>query len=180
MSITGSDLLALGVNLSRPLPPMHPRSWIEAPAVVQAELAPMNLIQIGAFTGIYGGRVGFSEIGRYCSIAPGVDIASDQHPTQWLSSSMIQYVNDVHGWGSWLKENGFKYREPVSAFNSNAQVRIGNDVWLGKNVIVKSGVRIGDGAVIAAGAVVVDDIPAYAIAAGVPATVKKFRFPEST
>ena len=56
---------------------------------------------------------------------------------------------------------------------------IGNDVWMGHNVNVLSGVNIGDGAVIAAGAVVTRDVPPYAIVAGVPATVKRYRFSES-
>jgi len=53
---------------------------------------------------------------------------------------------------------------------------IGNDVWLGRNSLVLSGVTIGDGAVVAAGAVVTSDIPAYAIAGGVPAKVIRYRF----
>ncbi len=54
--------------------------------------------------------------------------------------------------------------------------RIGNDVWMGHNVNVMGGVNVGDGAVIAAGAVVTKDVPPYAIVAGVPATVKRYRF----
>ena len=57
--------------------------------------------------------------------------------------------------------------------------RIGNDVWMGHNVNVMGGVNVGDGAVIAAGAVVTKDVPPYAIVAGVPASVKRFRFTES-
>lgn len=173
-------LRTLGITLSKPPPQLDSLSWIEPPTVVQADLAPMNLIQIGAFTGIYGGRVGHSRIGRYCSIAPGVDIASDQHPTNWISSSMLQYVGDVHGWGTWLATNGYNYTKPQLTFRSNSSVQIGNDVWIGKNAIIRSGVTIGDGAVIAAGAVVVGDVPPYAIAAGVPARIKKYRFSEST
>lgn len=54
-------------------------------------------------------------------------------------------------------------------------VRIGNNVWLGAKVVVLKGVKIGDGAVIAAGAVVTKDVPAYAIAGGIPAKVLKMR-----
>jgi len=52
---------------------------------------------------------------------------------------------------------------------------IGRDVWIGANAVILAGVTVGDGAVIAAGAVVRSDVPPYAIAAGVPATVKKLR-----
>ncbi|QBY49678.1 CatB-related O-acetyltransferase [Cupriavidus oxalaticus] len=167
-----------GVNIAGKIPRLHRDSWFEPPLVVQAAIAPMNLIQLDAFTGIYGGKIGHCRIGRYCSIAPGVDIASDQHPTDWLSSSMIQYVPDLHGWGSWLSSRGEKYITPTERFSSNAQVIIGNDVWIGQGVFIKSGVKIGDGAVIAAHSVVIDDVPPYMIAAGVPAKIKKPRFDE--
>ncbi len=48
---------------------------------------------------------------------------------------------------------------------------VGNDVWLGRRVMVMPGVRIGDGCIVAAGAVVVKDLPPYSIAGGVPAKV---------
>jgi acetyltransferase-like isoleucine patch superfamily enzyme len=51
-----------------------------------------------------------------------------------------------------------------------------DDVWVGYGAIVLAGVRIGRGAVIAAGSVVTKDVPRYAIVAGVPAQVKKYRF----
>ena len=165
-----------GITLAGKLPQLHRDSWLEPPLVIQASLNPMNLIQIGAFTGIYGGKVGHCRIGRYCSIAPGVDIASDQHPVDWLSSSMLQYVPNIHGWGDWLVRHGEKYFPPNETFQSNSQAFIGNDVWIGQGVFIKSGIKIGDGSIIAAHSVVVTDIPPYSIAAGVPATVKRPRF----
>ncbi|MDP2809874.1 MAG: DapH/DapD/GlmU-related protein [Rhodocyclaceae bacterium] len=54
-------------------------------------------------------------------------------------------------------------------------IRIGRDVWLGANSIIFAGVTVGDGVVVAAGAVVREDVPAYAVVAGVPATIKKYR-----
>ena len=59
------------------------------------------------------------------------------------------------------------------------QAVIGNDVWIGEWAKVKGGVHIGTGAVIAAGAVVTKDVPAYAVVGGVPAEVIKYRFTDN-
>lgn len=58
---------------------------------------------------------------------------------------------------------------------ANSGVHIGNDVWIGTHAVVLPGVHIGHGAVIAAGAVVTNDVPPYAVVAGVPAQVKRYR-----
>lgn len=55
------------------------------------------------------------------------------------------------------------------------KVCIGNDVWIGMRSIIMPGVKIGDGAVIGAGAIVTKDVPAFAIVGGVPAKVIKYR-----
>ncbi|MBE6981891.1 MAG: CatB-related O-acetyltransferase [Ruminococcaceae bacterium] len=65
-----------------------------------------------------------------------------------------------------MMHQGFEEEKPVT---------IGNDVWIGDRVTILPGVQIGDGCVIAAGAVVTKSIPPYAIAAGVPAKVIRFR-----
>lgn len=59
------------------------------------------------------------------------------------------------------------------AFERDADVTIGAHVWIGMNSLILKGVTIGDGAVIAAGSVVVRDIPAGSVAAGVPAKIVK-------
>ena len=56
-----------------------------------------------------------------------------------------------------------------------AEVVIGNDVWIGMRVIIMPGIKIGDGAVIGAGAVVTKDVPDFAIVGGVPAKIIKYR-----
>ena len=60
------------------------------------------------------------------------------------------------------------------------RTKIGNDVWIGLNVIIIAGVRIGDGAVIGAGSVVTKDVPSYAIWAGIPARQIRERFDKET
>jgi acetyltransferase-like isoleucine patch superfamily enzyme len=66
-------------------------------------------------------------------------------------------------------------REHLPPHKKTAPVKIGNDVWIGSRTIIMNGVSIGDGVIIGAGAVVKDDIPTYAIAAGNPATIIKYR-----
>lgn len=175
------SLQTLGIQASwQQLKALDLRSRLEPPCVIQSALAPRNLINIGAFTGIYGGRLGHATIGRYCSISYNVDIASSQHPADWLSTSMIQYSPDVHGWESWLKthHNIQIPDKPRLRFASYQPVQIDNDVWIGQGAFIKSGVHIGDGAIIAAHAVVTKDVNPYEIVAGVPARAIRQRFPD--
>ena len=111
------------------------------------------------------------SIGHFCSFAPGVTIlANADHRTDFPSTypfrTLLFSVNNGAG-----KEAAFNY-DVVS----RGAVEIGNDVWIGLNAIILSGVTIGTGAVIGAGSVVTRDIPPYAIAAGNPAKVVRFRF----
>ena len=86
---------------------------------------------------------------------------------QGKSCSGVKIFTSNHGTKTDLPMNEQKWVEK--------DVNIGNDVWLGANAIVVPGVNIGDGCVVAAGAVVTKDIPAYSIAGGVPAKVIKVR-----
>jgi acetyltransferase-like isoleucine patch superfamily enzyme len=136
---------------------------------------------VGAFTGIYGmgaGTMRAARIGRFCSIANGFVIGPDEHPLQWLSTSMVQYVQNVHGWDDYLERGGRPRQALHYGFVQPEGVEIGNDVWIGANVFVRAGLRIGDGAVVAAGSVVVRDVPPYAIVGGNPARVIRLRFDE--
>ena len=63
---------------------------------------------------------------------------------------------------------------------NHCQIIIGNDVWIGAHATIMGGVKIGNGAVIGAGAVVAKDVPPYAIVLGNPARVIKYRFDEAT
>ena len=107
------------------------------------------------------------DIGKFCCISWDVSLGGFSH--DYEAASLYSKVN-------WLQRFGIALEEKLE---ERPRTRIGNDVWLASGVNVIGGVSIGDGAVLGAGAVVVDDIPPYAIAVGVPARVIKFRFPES-
>lgn len=111
------------------------------------------------------------EIGQFCSISDDVVIGGAEHPMEWVSTSPV-FQN--------VKHSGPKKRFAKLNFLGIPRTYIGNDVWIGKKVIVKAGVRIGDGAVVGAGSVVTKDVPPYAVVAGVPAKIIKFRFDEDT
>jgi hypothetical protein len=93
---------------------------------------------------------------------------------------MVQYVENIHGWKTWLSQatNEKIYTHSNPPFASGFSTKIGNDVWIGQGAFIKSGVTIGDGAVVAAHAVVVKDVEPYAIVAGVPARTVRKRFDE--
>lgn len=103
-------------------------------------------------------------IGNYCSIGPEcVFMTGGEHRHDGLSTYPFRVKLG-------LCENESVTRGPIV---------LEDDVWLGFRATVMSGVRIGKGAVVAAGAVVTKDVPPYAIVGGVPAKVIKYRFPET-
>ena len=105
------------------------------------------------------------KIGRFCSIGGNVTILlGGEHRTDWVSSYPLSRML-----------GGEKIYE--SNIRTKGDVVIGNDVWIGDGAIILSGVTIGDGAVIGARAVIVADVPPYAVAVGNPAVVIKHRFP---
>lgn len=115
-----------------------------------------------------------TSIGAFCSIGQNVRLGHGEHPLNFLSTSPYLYL-DAFGYKT---ENTPHHNE----FWAKAiqPITIGNDVWIGDNVIIKNGVTVGDGAVIGAGAIVTKDVPPYAIAAGVPAKIIRYRFDERT
>lgn len=112
-----------------------------------------------------------SAIGKFCSISWNVSIGSYEHPINRIST---------HGFWYQRKYNFIK-RINNSHIKSNIETKssnIGNDVWIGCNVFIKAGVKVGNGAVIGANSAVTRDVPAYAIVAGNPAKIIRYRFSE--
>lgn len=111
------------------------------------------------------------EIGSFCSISDEVIIGGAEHPMAWVSTSPV-FQN--------VKHSGPRRKFAKFDFEGIKRTTIGNDVWIGKRAFIKAGVKIGNGAVVASCAVVTKDVPPYAVVAGVPAKIIKYRFDEDT
>lgn len=123
---------------------------------------------IGRHTYIAGASVSNCSIGAFCSIGPKALVGGlGRHPTNMISSHPVFY--------STLKQSGSSFVDK-NHFSEYEKTYIGNDVWIGANAIIFDGITIGDGAIVGAGAIVTKDVPDYAIVAGVPARIIKFRF----
>jgi virginiamycin A acetyltransferase len=109
-------------------------------------------------------------IGKFCAIAAETRfIMTGDHKLDAISTYPFPIFQ--HGW-----ESAFNVLDlPVKG-----DIIVGNDVWFGYDCLIKNGVTIGDGAIIATRAVVVKDVPPYSIVAGNPAKVVKKRFDDAT
>jgi virginiamycin A acetyltransferase len=132
---------------------------------------PINNVEVGTYSygllnvqSLYEQPTEKLNIGNFVSIAPGVQFIMggnhqiDTITTYPLHSRFVKYNN-------------------IDA-TSKGVINIGDEVWLGTNVLIMSGVNIGKGAIVAAGAIVTKDIPPYSIYGGNPAKLIKLRFSE--
>lgn len=128
----------------------------------------VNHAIIGNYTYIgHNSLIQNTKIGNYCSISHEIICGLGRHPLDIFSTSPIFYQKHNPLFIQIVaKDMNFKKYLPIN---------IGNDVWIGSRAIILDGVNIGNGAVIAAGAVVTKDVPPYAIVGGVPAKVIKYR-----
>ena len=132
------------------------------------EMAKLSQSCVGAYTYI-GRRTSLvsARVGRFCSIASDCQIGMGTHTLSCLSTSPVFTEAD----------NGLRRRWVDEALtNPYRPVTLGNDVWVGLHVMIMGGITVGNGAVIAAGAVVTRDVPPYAVVGGVPARVIRYRF----
>jgi acetyltransferase-like isoleucine patch superfamily enzyme len=160
------------------------RLFVEPPVRFIGAFVMRADTHIGAFTEF--GReieVQSGSVGRYSELGPGSMIGATGHPTTWMSVSAFQYKKSTWGWHPTADDVDVIDPEAGGrqSFRSVGpdQARIGNDVWLGANVVVLRGVTIGDGCIVAANAVVTKDLPPYSIAAGLPAKVIRSRVPDA-
>lgn len=119
-------------------------------------------VSIGDFTGFSSQIHCYNDcnIGKFCAIGAGAVLAGPPHHLDLISIS-----------------NRLKFGDGFVPFRNYTV--IGNDVWIGANVVIRANVYVGDGAVIGANSTVLNDIPPYAIAHGSPAVVNRYRFSPS-
>lgn len=151
-----------------PLAKWDSKTSFTSKSALRHNVKAFNVI-IGDYSSIgIGSCVANAIIGRFTVIARDCYIGVGVHPTNYLTTHSIFYKNrpwNIHQ--DWVKHLDFD-EAPIS--------HIGNDVWIGTRAIVMDGVTIGDGAIIAAGAVVTKDVPSFAVVGGVPAKIIKYRF----
>ena len=112
-------------------------------------------------------------IGKFCSIACGAKFLFNSANHKMTSLSTYTFPLFFEEWG-------LKKENVAQAWDQKGDIMIGNDVWIGYEAVILSGVTIGDGAVIGCRAVVTKDIPPYTIVGGVPAKPIRKRFDEET
>ena len=133
--------------------------------------AKLSDVQVGKYSriGVHC-QVTNAKIGNFTAIGKDTVITVGQHPTNYLTFHSIFYKKGNWGWhDDWVA--------PIE-FHSGKKVTIGNDVWIGRQCIIMDGVNIGDGAIVATGAVVTKDVPPFAVVGGVPAKIIRYRFPK--
>lgn len=106
------------------------------------------------------------EIGRFCSLSNRIVIGGAVHPMHYVSTSPVFLSH----------KDSVKTKFSRHDYLPEIRTTLGHDVWVGENVMIKAGVTIGTGAVIGMGSVVTKDVPAYAVVAGNPARILRYRF----
>lgn len=160
LEMTGELYLAEGLNLSG-------QGRLTAPCLLYPGSGSLDSVSLGGYSYLVPPyEAAYLQIGNYCSIAAGLTVGLG-HPVNLLTASPV-------AWRPWLPGCNF----PGQTSHQYASTIIGSDVWIGARVIIKAGVRIGDGCFIGAGSVVTRDIPPWSVAAGNPCRVIRCRFPE--
>ncbi len=158
----------------------NPGCTIESPYVQDSHLggsvavlydAHLHQVSMGNFSYVSNDSILVNvSTGNFCSIGPHVQIGLGTHPSRGFVSTYPAFYSDSNeGCPS-------RFREDKVFDDSVPHTDIGSDVWIGANVIIPGGVQIGTGSIVAAGSVVVKDVPPYAVVGGNPAKVIRLRF----
>lgn len=143
-----------------------------------------------AFRTVFNGHLGYSSyigadsyivgyVGNFCSIGSGVKIITGNHPVNDFVSTSPFFYSSIKSCPKMLQKKSIYNEHKQILFNGKEySCVIGNDVWIGSYALILEGVKIGDGAIIGAGAMVTKDVPPYAVVAGNPARIIKYRYSE--
>jgi hypothetical protein len=140
-----------------------------------------TLWSMGAFSYSQSSLPPETQAGRYCSFAHAISAFQSEHPTRFISTSPFAYKPEAAA----IFERAIaecpegEYRPCRYDDLERAPIMIGNDVWIGQHSLLKKGIRIGDGAVVAAGAVVTKDVAPFTVVGGVPARPIRRRFSDA-
>ena len=118
-------------------------------------------------------QITYASIGKFCSIAAMTRINPGNHPMHRATQAHFTYRSSAYFPGEADDAAFFAWRR-------EHHVHISHDVWIGHGAVILPGRNVGTGAVIAAGAIVTKDVPAYTIVAGNPARIVRRRFDEPT
>lgn len=171
--LSAADLAAAGVTDGRYLKQVlfEKNSWISSGSI---GADARTFLGSGSYMNGGGYLRGQVFIGRYCSIGRRITIGAGHHLMSGLSTS--PRLSRGAAAKNYTQEESLMLGIPQH-FEKSLPVEIGCDVWIGDGVVVMPGVKIAHGAVIGANAVVTRDVPPYAIVAGVPARILRYRFP---
>lgn len=144
--------------------------------MLQMRKFPRCIVEIGKYTTSVPYIISAEStdrvlIGNFCSIAHGVILIT--HPGHLPPKDKEDYRVSTYAMAN-VGKHGFLPQYHLH--EKRNFIKIGNDVVLGANAIILPGVTIGDGAIVGAGAVVTKDVPPYAIVAGIPATLVRYRY----
>lgn len=124
------------------------------------------------------------KVGAFCSFASG-SCCLPNHPTDYISTHPFTYYD--HNVNKFIKYDYELYKfenwwipniAPKGYVNKSNLTTIGNDVWIGANVLITNGSDIGNGVIVGAGTVITKDVPDYAVVVGNPARIIKYRYTE--
>lgn len=151
-------------------------AYLEGDKSPEPKYYPIATVGVGTYvinmTIHYGRRDTNILIGKYCSLAKDIlFVMSDEHELDHVSTHPFQNIINI------ANNSGMDVYAD-NELKKRCQVIIGHDVWIGMNTTILGGVRIGTGAVIAAGSLVTKDVPPYTIVGGCPARIIRRRLPD--
>jgi len=166
--------MADDLRFTDPEPRIHPTAELKSCRLGRyaaiGERVILREVTVGDFT--YFERHAeaiYTAFGKFCSIAANSRINALEHPLERATTHKVSYRPNEY----------FRYLGVDTGFLERRRakkVTIGNDVWIGHGAVVMPGVKIGDGAVVGANAVVTRDVAPYQVVAGVPARPLRPRF----